>query len=589
MIFVICGARGVGKSALIKRLSAYVGNIDTHFFDLDSEIEFQCNRSIEDIFSNEGESAFRQIEAEVFGQLTKVDTTDLIAIAVGGGFNLRLVPKEAKVIWLQRVTDRDGRIFNDRPRLSPKLSPIEEFKEKYNLRSESYRRESSMDYLAPEGLKKPHLIEKQILLSEVRGAGGFLTLFAREIRPKINWIDWLNERVSWGIEHFELRDDLLSSEDISFFLHQLPHERVLLSFRSKAAIASSTEFLSKNPGLLWDWALELGACTIGVPSIVSLHERLTETSRAELERFESLGSHSKISPLIDDWCELEKLHHWQKQNSKQRSFLPRSKDGDWVWYRLFQKNKQWINFIREGVGSAPDQPSLFQWLNHPQMAESFAAVLGSPVSHSWTPIEHEHFFKQKAWPVYAITCKADVFNVAIKILRELGLQGAAITSPLKEAAGALVNEPAVNTIAIVEDEWVGANTDTVGIGALLKGLEKSKIVVWGGGGILSALRDSGITFSLFGATTGTVKEGEFDPSATTLLWAAPRGDQTVFPDQVPLLNEWTPTQVVDLNYKEDSPGRECAQRLKCKYISGEEMFRVQAQAQREFWQSIFKN
>jgi hypothetical protein len=41
---------------------------------------------------------------------------------------------------------------------------------------------------------------------------------------------------------------------------------------------------------------------------------------------------------------------------------------------------------------------------------------------------------------------------------------------------------------------------------------------------------------------------------------------------------------VDLNYTDDSGGREYAQRVKAEYRSGVKMFRAQAQHQRDFWE-----
>jgi hypothetical protein len=62
----------------------------------------------------------------------------------------------------------------------------------------------------------------------------------------------------------------------------------------------------------------------------------------------------------------------------------------------------------------------------------------------------------------------------------------------------------------------------------------------------------------------------------------------VFPTE-----SWRPRLVLDLNYAEDSPGREYAQRLlfrrhassgeSPRYVSGLGLFEAQAEEQRQFW------
>ncbi|MNL62489.1 hypothetical protein D3C87_1865150 [compost metagenome] len=47
--------------------------------------------------------------------------------------------------------------------------------------------------------------------------------------------------------------------------------------------------------------------------------------------------------------------------------------------------------------------------------------------------------------------------------------------------------------------------------------------------------------------------------------------------------EWRPAMILDLNYKEDSMGREYAQSFGANYTSGLVMFLAQAQGQRAFW------
>ena len=65
-----------------------------------------------------------------------------------------------------------------------------------------------------------------------------------------------------------------------------------------------------------------------------------------------------------------------------------------------------------------------------------------------------------------------------------------------------------------------------------------------------------------------------------VVWAAGRfKDEGV--QQPP--SQWQPKLIVDLNYKEDSGGRELAAKTKSRYLSGDTMFYAQAEAQQIFW------
>ncbi|MGZ3804799.1 MAG: shikimate kinase, partial [Pseudobdellovibrionaceae bacterium] len=65
-----------------------------------------------------------------------------------------------------------------------------------------------------------------------------------------------------------------------------------------------------------------------------------------------------------------------------------------------------------------------------------------------------------------------------------------------------------------------------------------------------------------------------------LIWAAPRNKDLKWPPSA-----WKPKLIIDLNYTDDSAGREYAQKLNAEYRSGLKMFKVQAQYQREFWEN----
>jgi shikimate 5-dehydrogenase len=247
-----------------------------------------------------------------------------------------------------------------------------------------------------------------------------------------------------------------------------------------------------------------------------------------------------------------------------------------------------VGFFREDEGSAMDQPRLNEWVAGLRHREFFAAILGDPVEHSWTPAEQRDFFAAFAMPVVRIPLSLTEANDAsLAILRRLGLVAAAVTSPLKDAFG---HGRSVNTLAwdFRENRWQTQNTDRVGLVAALKDLktdlQNSRTwVVWGGGGTLEILREHLRDAAFYSARTGQPREGSHrvdQPQA--VLWAA-GAMATVAPPK-----EWQPELVLDLSYTEDSAGRGYALQTGARYVSGVQFFRAQAEAQRKFWEPFLE-
>jgi shikimate kinase len=84
MDIVLIGLPGSGKSVVGKRLAHRHG---ATFIDLDEAIELADGRSIPDIFSEEGEAAFRAMERAAIADLGPADTSTQVrrVIATGGG------------------------------------------------------------------------------------------------------------------------------------------------------------------------------------------------------------------------------------------------------------------------------------------------------------------------------------------------------------------------------------------------------------------------------------------------------------------------------------------------------------------------
>jgi shikimate kinase len=122
-IFLI-GYRGTGKTSAARELAARLG---WQAFDVDDEIERRAGRSIAAIFAEEGEAAFRDIEAQVVAGLTR---RRQVVVSVGGGTlgreeNRRTICAAGRAIWLTASVDtilqrlaRDPATASRRPNLT---------------------------------------------------------------------------------------------------------------------------------------------------------------------------------------------------------------------------------------------------------------------------------------------------------------------------------------------------------------------------------------------------------------------------------------------------------------------------------------
>lgn len=601
MVTAIVGHRGTGKTELLKRLGFYLRDQDVELLDLDSLIENKIGKTIREMFLENGENYFRELERQVFLETIQNRTKETY-IVLGAGFNLDLIPDTAKVLWVRRQTDLDGRIFLDRPRLDLNFSPLQEFRTRATERETRFQNRYDDVYLMPEGVLdnryKAQAVEKDILTKQLKEVGGTISMGPEYFLSEDRLNNFVMRFKNAGLDYIEFRDDLLTLEQIQKCLDLLPEQKYIYSFRKEQSDLAS--YLEEHNDIFkkatWiDWAAELGEPrlileTLGKDKLIlSLHEKNFEL---QWKQWAPEFLNLKWAPLIFSHEELDAGIKWQQEDSLHRSFLPRSRDGKWLWFRLYQKNKQLLNFLKESVGSALDQPSLFQWLMVPKDFSKFAAVLGQPVSHSYSPIEHSDYFSKKEIPIFAIAIGRGEFVEYLKVLRSLGLTYACVTSPLKEEAAKKSEEhqlEAVNTLYWCEkkNQWIGVSTDDRGFAELVEGWEvitpaQSEIAVWGGGGVLEMMRTIYPHALYFEARTGKLRDSDLQAEEVKpqiVVWAAQRTNDTKFPPQ-----DWKPKIIYDLNYKEDSMGKDYAQICGANYQSGLVMFEGQARYQRAFWE-----
>ncbi len=145
---ILVGFMGSGKSSIGRLLHQSLGY---QLIDTDRAIEEQTGKTITDIFSQEGETTFRDLETNLLKELTSAKTSKHI-ISTGGGMvcrpeNRALLRQLGFVVWLKCSTEE---IYNrtsknsDRPLLQCK-DPMQAIKELFKKRSPFYEQTAHLE------------------------------------------------------------------------------------------------------------------------------------------------------------------------------------------------------------------------------------------------------------------------------------------------------------------------------------------------------------------------------------------------------------------------------------------------------------
>jgi len=136
---------GSGKTIIGEMLAE---KLKFEFYDCDAEIEKYSNKIITEIFEEDGEEKFRQIETDVIKELSKKDES---VISLGGGAilkkeNIERIKPNAKIIFINRPLEN---IVNDievekRPLLRNGKERVYEL---YNSRIELYKKYSDIEIM----------------------------------------------------------------------------------------------------------------------------------------------------------------------------------------------------------------------------------------------------------------------------------------------------------------------------------------------------------------------------------------------------------------------------------------------------------
>src|SRR5208337_4471742 len=144
MNLVLVGYRATGKTTLARQLARRLG---WDWIDADVEIEHRAGKSIARIFAEEGEPAFRDLEAAVIADLC---SRHCLVVAAGGGAPLREESRRAMrerghVVWLTATPETilarmtgDATTADRRPSLTNR-PPLEEIVQLLSRRGPIYR------------------------------------------------------------------------------------------------------------------------------------------------------------------------------------------------------------------------------------------------------------------------------------------------------------------------------------------------------------------------------------------------------------------------------------------------------------------
>lgn len=131
MHIYFCGFMGSGKSALGRIVAQ---KLNRPFFDLDDVIELEEERSISEIFAEDGESVFREIETQILNKLAHKGEPAVISLGGGAVINPKnraVIQTTGKLVYLRTTVELlVKRLKNSRKR--PKL-----LKEDGSLRNEA--------------------------------------------------------------------------------------------------------------------------------------------------------------------------------------------------------------------------------------------------------------------------------------------------------------------------------------------------------------------------------------------------------------------------------------------------------------------
>lgn len=132
-----------GKSTVGRALAEVLG---WRFIDIDHEIEQEQRKTIREIFQEQGEAAFREIESDILGRnVVRVEAGSPAVLALGGGSfvqprNWELIANNGVTVWLDCTLDTVLQRLGDGDRTRPLAADRSQLQQLYGDRRPLYGR-----------------------------------------------------------------------------------------------------------------------------------------------------------------------------------------------------------------------------------------------------------------------------------------------------------------------------------------------------------------------------------------------------------------------------------------------------------------
>ena len=159
---VLIGFMGAGKGTVARALYTELGLFP---IDCDDMIESAANKKIKDIFTDDGETKFREMESDLAKFL--FDNVNNSIISTGGGFyKTPNLERLGTIIYLKAEFDYIIQRINKSPNASkklakrPLLSNLDEARKLHSQRDDKYTKKA--DYIVNVENKTPKDIAKEI-------------------------------------------------------------------------------------------------------------------------------------------------------------------------------------------------------------------------------------------------------------------------------------------------------------------------------------------------------------------------------------------------------------------------------------------
>lgn len=234
-------------------------------------------------------------------------------------------------------------------------------------------------------------------------------------------------------------------------------------------------------------------------TIVSLH-----TAEGEPEQlWARMHSHNRLTKIVfdtQDYATISRLLRLDRLHSPRGICFSMGEAGAFSRILSVFRGAPWMYASAKGAATAPGQFSiddltsiyrLFRFSTEPGVF----GIVGNPVAHSRSPEFHNRRFADRSLPWIYLPFFCNDLRSLFAAAADFGVLGFSITAPFKEQAAALVDQasPEVtqlnscNTVCRKNGEWVGTNTDVVGVRALLERLPKfRRALILGAGGAARA-------------------------------------------------------------------------------------------------------